>query len=181
MRRSKSNVAKFGRPRSQRKALLQSLSESLILEEAIETTLPKAKAVARHTEKLISQAKKSQDSLHSRRIVLSGLNTVGAAHKLVDEIAPKLASRPSGYFRVERLATRRGDNAQMAKISFVDNLKTAKKSQKSQVSQTTEKETDKASKSQTKPTPQAIKGGDSKIQPKMTTQAPKRAGVRGNR
>ncbi|MEX1058852.1 MAG: L17 family ribosomal protein, partial [Candidatus Saccharimonadales bacterium] len=73
MHKSKSNVAKFGRPRSQRRALLQSLSESLILEEAIETTLPKAKAVARHTEKLISQAKKGKDSLHSRRIVLSGL------------------------------------------------------------------------------------------------------------
>ncbi|MEX1059063.1 MAG: L17 family ribosomal protein, partial [Candidatus Saccharimonadales bacterium] len=114
-------------------------------------------------------------------IVLSGLNTVAAAHKLVDEIAPKLAARPSGYFRVERLAARRGDNAQMAKISFVDNLKTAKKSQKDQETQATEKQEDKASKAQTKPTPQAIKDGESKIQPKITTQAPKRAGVRGNR
>ncbi len=172
---------KFGRPRSQRRALLQSLSESLILEEAIETTLPKAKAVARHTEKLIGQAKKGMDSLHSRRMVLSGLNTVEAAHKLVDEIAPKLTARPSGYFRVERLAARRGDNAQMAKVSFVDDLKTAKKSQKTPGIQPPQKDEGKIAKDEARPTKQVIEDRSSKIQPKVAPQAPKRSGVRGNR
>lgn len=174
-----SNITKFGRPRSQRRALLKSLADSLILDESIETTLPKAKVVARYTEKLVTKAKKSKDNLHQRRLVISGLNTVEAAHKLVDEIAPKLSARPSGYFRVEKLKLRRGDNALLAKVSFVDDLKTARKSQKSM--ETLEKGKEQAVKTESQPTTPTIKDAESKIQPKMTPQAPKRSGVRGNR
>ena len=182
MPKGSSNITKFGRPRSQRQALLKSLAESLILDESIETTLPKAKAVARYTEKLVGKAKKSEESLHHRRIVISSLNTVEAAHKLVDEIAPKLSGRNSGYFRVEKLGFRRGDNAQLAKVSFVDNLKTAKKSQKGQVpSKKTEPVKEEEKQPETEQAQQVIKDSDSKIQPKMTGQAPKRSGVRGNR
>jgi large subunit ribosomal protein L17 len=127
---SGSNSTKFGRARAQRQALLRSLAESLILQESIETTLPKAKAVGRYTEKLVTRAKKGQDNLHHRRLVIASLNTLEAAHKLVDDIAPQLTVRNSGYFRIEKLGTRRGDSAQLAKISFVDDLKAAKKSQK---------------------------------------------------
>ncbi|MBW3569380.1 50S ribosomal protein L17 [Candidatus Parcubacteria bacterium] len=112
---------KFGRERDQRRALIKSLANSLILNESIETTLPKAKEVVPYTEKLITKAKKG--GLHERRQIVSSLQTVAVAHKLVDEIAPKLGGRNSGYFRIERTSLRRGDNAQMAKISFVDDLK----------------------------------------------------------
>ena len=111
---------KFGRERDQRRALLKSLADSLILRESIETTLPKAKEVARYTEKLVTKAKRGD--LHSRRQVISGLMTLEAAHKLVDELSPKLAGRNSGYFRVVRTISRRGDNAQLAKVSFVDDF-----------------------------------------------------------
>jgi large subunit ribosomal protein L17 len=111
---------KFGRERDQRRALIKSLADSLVLRESIETTLPKAKELSSYTEKLITKAKKGD--LHNRRQVISSLNTLEAAHKLVDEIAPKLTSRNSGYLRVERSELRRGDGAQMARISFVDDL-----------------------------------------------------------
>lgn len=176
------NITKFGRPRSQRQALLKSLADSLILDESIQTTLPKAKAVARYTEKLVTKAKKGKDSLHHRRMIIASLNTVEAAHKLVDEIAPELSGRASGYFRVEKLGLRRGDSARLARVSFVDKLKTAKKSQKDKASSasSTVKE-EKEQKLESQQAPQAIKDTDSKIQPKMTHQAPKRSGVRGNR
>lgn len=179
MPKGSSNITRFGRPRSQRQALLRSLADSLILDESIKTTLPKAKAAARYTEKLVTKAKKSKDNLHQRRMVIYGLNTVEAAHKLVDEIAPKLTTRPSGYFRVEKLKLRRGDNAQLAKVSFVDNLETAKKSQKGK--EASEKAKEQVPKSDSQATHQAIKDADSKVQPKMAPQAPKRSGVRGNR
>lgn len=111
---------KFGRERDQRQALLRGLADSLVLNETVETTLPKAKELSRYTEKLITKAK--QGSLHSRRQVISGLNTLEAAHKLVDELAPKLASRDSGHLRVKRTQERRGDGTQLAKVSFVDDL-----------------------------------------------------------
>jgi large subunit ribosomal protein L17 len=111
---------KFNRKTDQRKALIVGLAESLVLRESIETTLPRAKQLKSYTEKLITKAKKG--GLHNRRQVLSGLSTVEAAHKLVDEIAPKLSGRTSGHLRVVRTSLRRGDAAQMARISFVDDL-----------------------------------------------------------
>jgi len=114
---------KFHRERDQREALIKGLAESLIIHESIETTLPKAKAVVPYVEKLITKAKKGD--LHNRRQVIASLQTVSTAHKLVDEIAPKLGTRDSGYFRIKRTTLRRGDNAEMAQVSFVDDLKEA--------------------------------------------------------
>jgi large subunit ribosomal protein L17 len=114
---------KFHRERDQREALIKGLAESLIIHESIETTLPKAKAVVPYVEKLITKAKKGD--LHNRRQVIAALQTVSTAHKLVDELAPKLGGRNSGYFRIVRTTLRRGDNAEMARVSFVDDLKEA--------------------------------------------------------
>lgn len=114
---------KFHRERDQRKALVKGLADSLVKYESIETTLPKAKEVVPYVEKLITKAKKGD--LHNRRQVISGLQTVASAHKLVDEIAPKLTGRNSGHVRVVKTRTRRGDNAQLARVSFVDDLKEA--------------------------------------------------------
>lgn len=114
---------KLHRERDQREALIKGLADSLIKYESIETTLPKAKEVVPYVEKLITKAKKGD--LHSRRQVISSLQTLTSAHKLVDELAPKMTGRNSGHLRIERTRTRRGDNAQLARISFVDDLKEA--------------------------------------------------------
>lgn len=114
---------KFGRERDQRAALIKGLAESLIVHESIETTLPKAKDLVPYVEKLITKAKRGD--LHSRRLVLKSLSTVSSAHKLVDEIAPKLTGRVSGHLRIEKTTVRRGDNAQLARVSFVDDLKSS--------------------------------------------------------
>jgi large subunit ribosomal protein L17 len=111
---------KLGRKRDQRQALIVGLAESLVLRESIETTLPKAKELISYTEKLISKAKKG--GLHNRRQVIAGLSTIEAAHKLVDDIAPKLSGRSSGHLRIVRTKLRRGDAVQLARISFVDDL-----------------------------------------------------------
>ncbi len=114
---------KLHRERDQREALVKGLADSLIKYETIETTLPKAKEILPYVEKLITKAKKGD--LHNRRQVISGLQTLESAHKLVDEIAPKLKGRVSGHLRIERTRLRRGDNAQLARVSFVDDLSSA--------------------------------------------------------
>lgn len=111
---------KFGRQTDQREALIKGLADSLVLRESIETTLPKAKEVMSYTEKLITKAKKG--GLHNRRQIISALSTKEAANKLVDELAPKLGARNSGHLRVKKTSLRRGDNAQLARVSFVDDL-----------------------------------------------------------
>lgn len=114
---------KLHRERDQRRALVSGLADSLIKYESIETTLPKAKEVVPFIEKLITKAKKGD--LHNRRQVISSLQTISSAHKLVDELAPKMTSRSSGHVRIEKTRLRRGDNTQLARISFVDDLKAA--------------------------------------------------------
>lgn len=119
---------KFGRERDQRRALLKGLATSLVEHGSIETTLPKAKETVRYIEKIITKAKKGD--LHNRRQVIAKLSTQAAAFKLVDEIAPQLAGRTSGHVRVERTRIRVGDGAEMARVSFVDELKAAPKETK---------------------------------------------------
>ena len=119
---------KLGRERDQRRALLKGLATSLVMEESIETTLPKAKELVRYIEKLITKAKKGD--LANRRTVIAGLSTQVAATKLVDQIAPQLTGRTSGHVRVERTRLRVGDGAQMAIVEFVDELKPMPKAAK---------------------------------------------------
>jgi large subunit ribosomal protein L17 len=114
---------KLNRERDQRRALIKGLADSLVKYESIETTLPKAKEIVPYVEKLITKAKKGD--LHNRRQVLSGLQTVASAHKLVDEIAPRLKGRASGHLRIVKTSFRRGDNTQLARVSFVDDLQAA--------------------------------------------------------
>ena len=114
---------KLGRERDQRRALLRGLASSLVEHGRIETTLPKAKELRRYIEKVITKAKKGD--LANRRHVIAALNTRATAYKLVDEIAPQLSARNSGYTRVKRTRLRVGDGAQMAVIEFVDELKSA--------------------------------------------------------
>lgn len=119
---------KFGRETDQRRALLRSLECSLIKYQSITVTLARAKEMRRETEKLITLAKRG--GLANRRLLISRLDDIEVANLLVDVVAPQI-KRDSGYLRIERVANRRGDNSEMATISFVDdiNLDVAKPAQ----------------------------------------------------
>ncbi|MBR0403239.1 50S ribosomal protein L17 [Candidatus Saccharibacteria bacterium] len=110
---------KFGRETDQRLALRRSLMCSLIREQSITTTLARAKEMRRYTEKLITIAKKG--GLANRRLLISRLNSVDCANLLMDVIAPQI-TRDSGYLRIERAGYRKGDNAELGTISFVDDI-----------------------------------------------------------
>ena len=110
---------KFGRETDQRLALRRSLMCSLIKEQSITTTLARAKEMRRYTEKLITIAKKG--GLANRRLLIARLNSVECANLLMDVIAPQIA-RDSGYLRIEHAGYRKGDNAELGTISFVDDI-----------------------------------------------------------
>ncbi len=116
---------KLGRKRDQRRALIKGLSTSLILDESIETTLPKAREVIPFTEKLVTKAKVGD--LHNRRQVFSTLGSVEATNKLFEVVAPSTTGRDSGFLRLKKTTLRRGDGTQMAEVSFVDEIKEPKK------------------------------------------------------
>ena len=110
---------KFGRETDQRLALTRGLQCSLIKYQSITTTLARAKEIRRSTEKLITMAKKG--GLNNRRLIIARLNDLETASLLVDVIAPQI-KRDSGYLKIERAGFRRGDNAEMGTISFVDEI-----------------------------------------------------------
>ena len=118
---------KFGRETDQRTALTRGLMRSLFKYKSINTTLAKAKEIRRPAEKLITIAKKGD--LAARRTVIARLNDQETGNELIDIIAPQI-KRNSGYLRIERTGFRRGDNAEMATISFVDEIKDTVKEEK---------------------------------------------------
>ena len=119
MHRHKYKGRKFGRETDQRLALMRGLMCSLVRYQSITTTLARAKETRRDMEKLITRAKKG--GLHNRRLIIARLNDLEAANLLVDVIAPQI-KRDSGYLRIERAGFRRGDNAEMGTLSFVDEI-----------------------------------------------------------
>lgn len=124
---------KFHRETDQRRAMMKSLATSLIEHGSIETTEPKAKELRPYVEKIITKAKKG--GLHNRRQVIRKLHTIESVHLLFDQIAPRV-KRDSGFLRIERTRYRRGDNAQMAIIEFVDEVHALESAQESPAADT---------------------------------------------
>ena len=112
---------KFGRERDQREALIAQLATSLIQNGSMTTTISKAKEIRPVVEKMVTKAKKG--TLHARRQLIADLdnNDKVVAH-LMDIVVPATKDRTSGYLRIQKTDLRKGDNAQMATISFVDNF-----------------------------------------------------------
>jgi len=108
---------KLGRNTSHRRALLRSLATSVIVEDRVETTVAKAKAVRPHVEKMITLGKKGD--LHSRRQALSFLQTDTAVTRLFETVAPRYGDRQGGYLRIVRTGFRKGDGGETAFIELL--------------------------------------------------------------
>jgi large subunit ribosomal protein L17 len=100
-----------------RNALLRNLATSVILEERVITTVPKAKAVRPLVEKMITLAK--TDTLHTRRQAAGVLRTPASVKKLFDTLGTRFGQRNGGYTRITRLGPRKGDGAEQAMIELV--------------------------------------------------------------
>ena len=109
---------KLGRTSSHRNAMFRNQLASLIANERIITTLPKAKELRPIAEKLITLAK--NDSVHNRRQAFRSVADDGLIAKLFDTIGPRFATRPGGYTRIMKLGARRGDAAEMAILELVE-------------------------------------------------------------
>lgn len=108
---------KLGRNTSHRRSLLRNLITSLIIEERIETTIPKAKALRPLVEKMITLGKKGD--LAARRQATAYLMTEAAVHKLFDTVSPRFGDRNGGYVRIVRTGPRKGDGAEKAFIELL--------------------------------------------------------------
>jgi large subunit ribosomal protein L17 len=115
---------RFARSVSHRKAMFANLAASLIEHEQIVTTLPKAKDLRPIVEKLVTLGKRGD--LHARRQVIAQIGNEHLVKRLFETIAPRYAQRNGGYLRIMKAGFRRGDNAPLAVIEFVDRDVSAK-------------------------------------------------------
>jgi large subunit ribosomal protein L17 len=112
---------KLGRNTSHRRALLRNLVTSLILQERVETTVTKAKAMRPHVEKMITLGKRGD--LAARRLATGYLMTSEAVDRLFDTVAPRFGDREGGYLRIIRKGFRRGDGGETAYIELLGSEK----------------------------------------------------------
>lgn len=111
---------KLSRNSSHRAAMMRNFICSVIKHERVVTTLPKAKAMQRNVEKMLTLGKVK--NLHNYRRAIARLQDEGAVAKLFNELGPRYANRAGGYTRVVRLSGYRiGDGGSKAILELVDN------------------------------------------------------------
>lgn len=107
----------FKRDTDERKGLFKSLINAVVLQERIETTEEKAKAIKGDLEKLVTKVKKYGEK--ADRFLMPYL-TPDAVKKMVSDIAPRFVNRSGGYTRIIKVGNRFGDRAKMAILEWVE-------------------------------------------------------------
>lgn len=139
--RHRNQTCKLNRTTSHRRCLFANMLKSLITHERIQTTVPKAKALRRYADQMITLAKKN--TLAARRQAIAELmirfNTLTPKEqrmaregdtsaynddrfvigKLFDELGTRFANRQGGYTRIIKQGHRVGDNAQTCVIEYL--------------------------------------------------------------
>ena len=108
---------KLKRDVNERKALFKGLMSSLVLNEKIETTEAKGKAIKGEVDKLVTKARK--ENILARRLLSPKLSPE-ALEKMIRDIAPRFSKRQGGYTKTVRLGKRFGDDASMVLIEWTE-------------------------------------------------------------
>jgi len=98
--------SKLKRDVGARNSLLKGLVTSVIEQERVITTVPKAKAIKPLVDRMITLAKR--DTLHTRRQAAAFLETPASVKKLFDTLGTRFGQRSGGYTRIVRLGFRKG-------------------------------------------------------------------------
>jgi large subunit ribosomal protein L17 len=108
---------KLNRSASHRWALMRNLVTSLLRDERIRTTDPKAKELRRWADRVISLGK--EGTLHARRQALGIVQDKSVVRKLFDSLAARFKDRPGGYTRIVKIGWRHGDSAPISLVELV--------------------------------------------------------------
>ena len=109
---------KLNKTSSHRRAMFNNMLVSLIKEESIHTTDAKAKELRGLIDKVITYAKKNTNA--TVRQAKKYIKDKEAFKKLFNEFPDRFGERVSGYTRIIKYKNRKGDNAPISVIEFVD-------------------------------------------------------------
>ena len=105
--------------------MLRNVVTDLILKDSVKVTAAVAKDVVKEADRLVTLTKK-EDVMNAKRMTARFVRNlddeagVNALNKLFNEIGPKMANRNGGYTRQLKLGNRRGDNAPIVLVTWVD-------------------------------------------------------------
>lgn len=123
MKKRKAGI-KLSRGQGARKALYRTLIKALVEHGKITTTKPKASIIKKRIDRLVNLAKKG--GLHNRRRVYAMLgNDRKTVDKIFGEIVAAFNKKTGGYVKLTNLPRRRGDNAEMSRVEWVEEIKTS--------------------------------------------------------
>lgn len=115
---------KLERNRNQRRALVKSLVEGLVIHGRIRTTEARAKEIRSRIDRIVNIAKSGVDTpekkVSSIRLLRSRVSGVTLERLSDEEFLKKFSSRTSGFTRVVKLSPRKTDGAKVAILEFVD-------------------------------------------------------------
>lgn len=119
---------KLNRDYDHRRAVMKNLIRALFTEGRVETTKAKGEVLLRMGERLVSRAKKGD--LAARRFLFRFFQDQKLVNQIVDEIIPSLGKRRSGFLRLRKVKKRRGDDALIVRVEWVEKIKKEEKSKK---------------------------------------------------
>ncbi len=117
---------KLERNRNQRRALIKSLVEGLVIHGRIRTTEARAKELKSRIDRLVNIAKKGVEiperRVSSFRLLKKRVSEVTLTRLSDADFLKKFGTRTSGFTRVVKLAPRKSDGAKVAILEFVDSF-----------------------------------------------------------
>ena len=105
--------------------MLRNVVTDLIIYESVKVTEAVARDVVKEADRLVTLAKK-EDVMNAKRQAnrfirnIEAKEGVSATDKLFNEIAPRFKDRNGGYTRRLKLENRRGDDAPVVLVTWVD-------------------------------------------------------------
>ncbi|XP_065835436.1 large ribosomal subunit protein bL17-like [Oscarella lobularis] len=99
--------------------MLKNLTASLVEHERIQTTVSRAKAMKKVGDWMISLGKRG--NWKARMDANWWIRNDSLVDKLFGPLTERYESRPGGYTRVLRIPNRKGDQAPMAIIEYINN------------------------------------------------------------
>ena len=105
--------------------MLRNVVTDLIIHESVKVTEAVAKDVVKEADRLVTLTKK-EDALNAKRQAarfvrnIEASEGVSALDKLFNTIGPKMKGRNGGYTRRLKLENRRGDDAPIVLVTWVD-------------------------------------------------------------
>lgn len=99
--------------------MLRNVLTDLVMNGSVKVTEAVARDIVKEADGLVTLTKKA-DVLNAKRSAMTTLRNDESLAKLFNEIGPKMKDRNGGYTRRLKLENRRGDDAPIVLVSWVD-------------------------------------------------------------